>query len=134
MSPVFVAQKGVPPGPKAPPRDKTEERFSTSDWIWAGIAVFCTWLLLSGLHRLLTKPPEATEPPILLAAPTPTPETPPPAQPPAPRPTSTYMMHSQAVEATVKSLRQHAKECPDAPDVLTEEQIKVIEETGTLLL
>ena len=44
------------------------------------------------------------------------------------------MMRSEAVEATVKSLRQHAKECPDAPDVLTEEQIQVIEQTGTLLL
>ncbi|MEI8351110.1 MAG: hypothetical protein WCG36_02240 [bacterium] len=132
MSPVFVAQKGVPPGPKAPPPDTPEGRFAPGDWMWVGIAIFCTWLLLTGLHRLFSGAPElaASPPPSVI----PPPELQTTTEPPKPVPTSTYMMRSEAVEATVKSLRQHAKECPDAPDVLTEEQIKVIEQTGALLL
>jgi len=46
----------------------------------------------------------------------------------------TFLMHSEAVRETVKSLREHARECPNAPDVLTEEQIKAIEQQGHLIL
>jgi hypothetical protein len=42
-------------------------------------------------------------------------------------------MHDEAVRATVKGLRERVKECPDAPDVLSEEQIKAIEKEGALI-
>jgi hypothetical protein len=44
------------------------------------------------------------------------------------------MMHYEAVHATMESLRKHSRENPDAPDALSEEQIKALEKQGALIL
>jgi hypothetical protein len=44
------------------------------------------------------------------------------------------MMHYEAVQATMESLRKHARENPDAPDALSEERIKALEKQGALIL
>jgi hypothetical protein len=123
MSPVIVVQKKVPP-------DNTGEKWGSRDWIWMGLAMVCTWLLLTGLHRLFTDK-AVTPPPPSVPAITPTEAL---QEPPAPLPPPrTFLMHDEAVRATVKGLRERVKECPDAPDVLSEEQIKAIEKEGSLI-
>ena len=126
MSPVIVDQKGIPP-------NKESKGMDREDWVWVGLAVVSTWLLLTGLHRLLTDKPTPAPPAAVANAPAEVVPEPPEPAPPAP-PKRTFMMHDEAVRETVKSLREHARECPHAPDVLTEEQIKTIEQQGNLIL
>ena len=125
MSPVIVNQKVISP-------KKESKGMDRQDWVWVGLAVVSTWLLLTGLHRLFTdKPAPATAPAVANA---PTEVVPEPAEPAPPAPPKrTFLMHDEAVCLTVKGLREHARECPDAPDVLSEEQIKAIEKQGSLI-
>ncbi|MEI8140337.1 MAG: hypothetical protein WCI03_10775 [bacterium] len=127
MSTVIVSKKQTPP-------DNPGEGFARRDWIWVALAMVCTWLMLTGLHRLFSgQPAQPPSPP--LAVESPKEDLPAPEEPPTPTPPQrTFMMHDEAVRATVKDLREHAKECPGAPDVLSEEQIKAIENQGLLIL
>lgn len=119
MSPVIVARKGE--------LARNEGPDSGKDWVWIGVSLACTWLLLTGLHRLFSiKPLPETQPPVEVVN---TPVIPP--SEPTPR---VFIMHDDAVRMTVEELRKRAIECPDAPDVLSEEQIKAIEKDGALLL
>ncbi|MEI6148675.1 MAG: hypothetical protein WCS01_06230 [bacterium] len=135
MSPVIVTRKGTSPGSGEHLAPKTGERHAGWDWTWVGLGVVCTWLLLTGLHRLFgNSPVTASKPPpaagdvsaqVIVA----------PPEPPSPTPVPRkVVMHDEAVQATVKSLREHARECPDAPDALSEEQIKDIERRRALIL
>jgi hypothetical protein len=134
MSPVTSVRKGklaIREDDGAPV--KTEARLSSRDWMWVGIAALCTWLMLTGLHRLFqSKPVTAAVPTATVAQPTQPllPESPPPTPPPERK----IIMHADAVQATVESLRQHSKDNPEAPDALSEERIKAIEEDRALIL
>jgi len=131
MSPVIVVRKGASLKQDRDGAGSDGEGLSSRDWVWVGLALVCTWLMLTGMHRLFggnPAPPPPTPPAIVDAI-----KPFPPALEPEPPP-RVFMMHDEAVRATVESLRQHAKECPDAPDVLSEEQIRDIERQGTLIL
>jgi hypothetical protein len=127
VSPVIVARKGDLASPEGPGPGKESAGLGGKDGAWIGVSLACTWLLLTGLHRLFSANPlPNAQPPVEVIN---TPAVPPPE--PLPR---AFIMHDEAVRLTVEELRKRAIECPDAPDVLSEEQIKAIERDGALLL
>jgi hypothetical protein len=145
VSPAIVIRKRTPSDGQRERVKEPGERGVMRDWIWVGIAAACTWLLLTGLHRLFSGPPSVL-PPSVAPAESPASESgvslPGPVATWTPSlehlapvlPPRTIMMRDEAVRVTVESLRQHARECPDAPDALSEEEIKDIERQRALIL
>ncbi len=136
MSPVMVVRKGAPLKKDGAGAGKGAEGLAGRDWVWVGLALACTWLLLTGLHRLFSGNPAPlpSVPPVDAEAAA---QTPPESSVSAPGdelPPRVILMHDEAVRATVEGLRQHAKECPGAPDVLSDDQIRAIEREGMLIL
>ena len=133
MSPVIVVRKGKPLVTGADRSGKAGERLTLRDWMGVGVAVVCTGLLLMGLQWLSAgKPASAQLPPVAAVAPAQVLQAAP--EPPAPPAPTRTMMLDDAVRATTRSLRQHSLESPDAPDALSEERIKALEQQRALLL
>lgn len=134
MSPVIMVRKGTP---SRMGRDRPDEGEGPSgkDWMWLGLAAFSTCLVALGLRLVLSTHPAPPTPHVETTRP---PEPVPVVQPESSAfdspPGSVRLMHDEAVQATVQSLREHAQENPEAPDALTEEQIKAIEAARALIL
>lgn len=135
MSPVVVNAKPRPAGKSRSKAHVPDVRLTAKDWLlmvslWLGAC-----LLLMGLHWLFSGEPVIEAVPAEAVG-SPAPASPAPAATPEPAPAEErkVVMHADEVQATVDSLRQHAKESPEAPDALSEEEIRAIEEKGVLIL
>jgi len=138
MSPVLVPGKKPVVRTVKPPSEEGGLNPAGRKWVLLGLAMVCVWLLVTGLFRLLgnTSPVSANAPNapnVTAATSVHLPEQPPEVPAPAP-PVERTMMHYEAVQATMESLRKHSRENPDAPDALSEERIKALEKQGALIL
>jgi hypothetical protein len=113
-----------------------EKGISRKEWFWMVIGALATLLALIGLNRLTETLVETAQSKAELVAPPAPPPPKPKLSPPPPSvaviaPTTERLPTPQEKAPPVgEMLRKHARENPDAADVLTEEQIKAVEEQG----
>ena len=125
------------------PDPSTHEPFTAKEWLWVVFGVLAACLACMGVKWMATPAESPPAPAPAVAAPV-TAEVPPEPLPSTPilsgnvpvnpeRAAERTIPHDVAVQAAVRDLRRHSREDPAAPDALSEERIKAIEEKGLLV-